>query len=61
MKKLFKILLATVLTVGAFLSMPPKAAAENPWCRECDNTDDCFACCVCDGGAFLECDILCNE
>jgi hypothetical protein len=60
MRKLSKLLFAAVLIATAFLSAPPKASASSPfWCRQCDLQGDCTDCCMCDGGAIVECRILC--
>ena len=52
----------TLLAVFAFAAvvlMIPGQALAAPWCDICDNTNDCFACCRCDGGTagscFAEC------
>ena len=55
MNKLTKLLLATVLTAAAILSMPPKASAGSIWCNECLTSGSCFACCRCAGGTTGEC------
>jgi hypothetical protein len=60
MRKMSKLLFAAGLLAIAFLAAPPKASADNPWCRQCAATSDCFSCCICDGGEVLECDILCS-
>ena len=59
MKKLYKLLFASVLTLAAILSMPRTSAATD-WCGMCGATGDCNACCRCDGGGPGYCFIFCN-
>ena len=54
MKKLSRLLFATVLTAAAILSMPPKASA-SAWCETCVITGGCFECCRCGGATSAEC------
>jgi len=59
MKKLPKLLFATLLTTAAILSMPPASSAAD-WCGQCDLTGDCYACCRCGGGAPGHCAFICG-
>lgn len=51
---LSRILLAMAMTGALFLMVPGQAAAA-PWCDICYDTNDCLACCRCDGGTFAQC------
>ncbi len=59
MKKLPKLLFATLLTAAAILSMPPKASA-SVVCDQCAATGDCNACCRCAGHGPGYCTVFCN-
>jgi len=54
MKKLWMVLLATVLAVAAIISHPVDAHASVA-CDQCALTGDCFACCRCAGSAPIVC------
>lgn len=61
MKKLPKLLFATVLTAAAILSMPHKTSAAGvDWCARCLAMDDCYTCCRCDGGGGGHCAFICS-
>ena len=59
MSKLTKLLLATVLTAAAYLSVPPKASASTA-CDVCNATLDCYYCCRCQGFGAGPCTIRCG-
>jgi hypothetical protein len=54
MKKLKKLLLATVLVAAAIASAPKNAFAI-AWCDECAASGSCIACCRCDGYSLYYC------
>jgi hypothetical protein len=59
MRKLWKFVLAAVLTTAAILSAPPHASAGINWCLRCADTGACDACCRCEGHPIGYCAGVC--
>lgn len=54
MTKLKKLVIAALLLGSAF-AFTPRTVEAIDWCRQCDETGECFACCKCGGGTTYYC------
>ena len=56
---LSRTVLAAVIFATLALVIPGQAVAA-PWCDMCNQTNDCLACCRCDGGTMAQCLFECG-
>ena len=56
---LSRTVLAAVMFAALAMVLPGQAVAA-PWCDICENTNDCLACCRCDGGSMPQCLFECG-
>ena len=56
---LSRTVLAAVIFATLAMVIPGQAVAA-PWCDMCYQTNDCLACCRCDGGTMAECLFECG-